>query len=328
MTTDEAPFPDLGRLREWRQQIQEDATSATTTTTPATAEPEDEEEPEPEETISLWSRLRESAHLQREETLVITDVTARRGLIPETLIVLGVSLGASAIRSILTLVDIMTRQTLAATTVYMNNSVAADRSWLDFLNQLTTIVLTLMPVVLALYLLASIRRPASGPLHVMGLTMGNAKRDIALGTLMAAGVGVPGLALYAIARAIGINATIAAGNLAAHWWTIPMYILLAAMNGVLEEVIMIGYLFTRWTQRGWKPWLVILVSALIRGSYHLYQGFGGFIGNVIMGVIFGWIYMRTKRVLPLIIAHTLLDVISFVGYSLLASHWAWLGGQG
>ena len=39
---------------------------------------------------------------------------------------------------------------------------------------------------------------------------------------------------------------------------------------------------------------VIVTSALIRGSYHLYQGFGGFVGNVVMGVIFGWFYTRTN----------------------------------
>jgi len=307
-------LPDLGRLREWRQQIQEGAG-------------EEPSQPQQSWLRRQWWRLREAANLQRETALVITDPGERRGLVPETVIVLGVSLGVSAIRSILMLIDIMTRQRLASTTVYINNSVTPDRPWLDVMNQLANIAITLAPVVLALYLLATIRRPAAGPLHVMGLSLGNLKRDLALGSIMAAGVGLPGLALYAVARAIGINATIAAGNLAAHWWTIPMYILLAAMNGILEEVIMIGYLFTRWTQRGMHPWLVIAISAVIRGSYHLYQGFGAFIGNVIMGAIFGWIYMRTKRVAPLVIAHTLLDVISFVGYSLLASHWAWLGGH-
>ena len=29
--------------------------------------------------------------------------------------------------------------------------------------------------------------------------------------------------------------------------------------------------------------VILIVSALIRGSYHLYQGFGGFVGNLIMG---------------------------------------------
>jgi membrane protease YdiL (CAAX protease family) len=69
---------------------------------------------------------------------------------------------------------------------------------------------------------------------------------------------------------------------------------------------------------------VIITSALIRGSYHLYQGFGGFLGNVVMGLFFGWIYTRTKRVGPLVVAHTLLDVVAFVGYALLKDHLAWL----
>ena len=57
---------------------------------------------------------------------------------------------------------------------------------------------------------------------------------------------------------------------------------------------------------------------------HLYQGFGGFVGNALMGVIFGWIYTRTKRVMPLVVAHTLLDVVAFVGYALLKDHLSWL----
>ena len=64
--------------------------------------------------------------------------------------------------------------------------------------------------------------------------------------------------------------------------------------------------------------MIILVSAVIRGSYHLYQGFGGFVGNLIMGVIFGLIYLRWKRVGPLMVAHTLLDIAAFVGYALVA----------
>jgi membrane protease YdiL (CAAX protease family) len=87
---------------------------------------------------------------------------------------------------------------------------------------------------------------------------------------------------------------------------------------------MVGYLFTRWRQAGWSLPTVIVVSALIRGSYHLYQGFGGFVGNTIMGLIFGWAYTRTKRVAPLVVAHTILDTVAFVGYSLLKGHLSWL----
>jgi membrane protease YdiL (CAAX protease family) len=40
-----------------------------------------------------------------------------------------------------------------------------------------------------------------------------------------------------------------------------------------------------------------------------------------MGVVLGLFFLRTRRVLPLIIAHTLLDVVAFVGYALLPREW-------
>ncbi|MNH46267.1 CAAX amino terminal protease self- immunity [compost metagenome] len=55
---------------------------------------------------------------------------------------------------------------------------------------------------------------------------------------------------------------------------------------------------------------------MIRGSYHLYQGVGPMIGNMLMGVVFGWVYQKYGRVMPLVIAHFLLDAIGFVGYAL------------
>ena len=70
---------------------------------------------------------------------------------------------------------------------------------------------------------------------------------------------------------------------------------------------------------------VIAVSAVLRGSYHLYQGFGAFVGNAVMGVLFSLFFLRTRRLLPLIVAHTILDVAAFVGYTLLPKDWlSWL----
>ena len=53
-------------------------------------------------------------------------------------------------------------------------------------------------------------------------------------------------------------------------------------------------------------------------------GSGGFIGNAVMGVLFGLVYLRTKRVMPLVICHALLDIFAFVGYTLLKPYIAWL----
>jgi membrane protease YdiL (CAAX protease family) len=87
---------------------------------------------------------------------------------------------------------------------------------------------------------------------------------------------------------------------------------------------MIGYLLTRLEQLRVRPWLAILISATVRGSYHLYQGFGAFVGNMVMGLIFGVLFYRWRRVLPFIIAHSLIDAGAFIGYALLHGKVSWL----
>ena len=247
---------------------------------------------------------------------------SRRTLVTETVLVLGVSLGSSGIYALLSLVNKLTRNVpLNQQTTAMNSSVTPDRPWLDLSYQLVGIVLALVPVALALHLLTRDRADAR---HAIGADLRQPGRDLLRGALLAAAVGLPGLGLYAAARGLGLNTTIAAANLSDQWWTIPVLVLAAVQNALLEEVVMVGYLYTRWLRAGWSLPVVIITSALIRGSYHLYQGFGGFVGNVAMGLLFGWVYTRTRRVGPLVVAHTLLDVVAFVGYALLRNHLAWL----
>ena len=121
----------------------------------------------------------------------------------------------------------------------------------------------------------------------IGLDRSQPGRDLLRGVGLAALIGLPGLAFYFFAKAIGINTQVSAANLEAVWWSGPVLVLAAIENAVLEEVIMVGYLFTRWRQIGWSWPLVIGLSAVIRGSYHLYQGFGGFAGNIVMGLVLG-----------------------------------------
>ena len=248
--------------------------------------------------------------------------TTRRQLVTETVLVLGVSLGASAVWSLLSLVNKLTQnRALNEQTTAMNSSVTPDRPWLDLAYQLVGIAIALVPVALTLHLLSRDRADA---VHAIGVDLRQPGRDLWRGVALAAVIGLPGLGLYAAAKALGLNTTVAAANLAEHWWTVPVLVLAAAQNAVLEEVVMVGYLFTRWSRAGWSLPAVMVTSALIRGSYHLYQGFGGFLGNAVMGLVFGWVYARTRRVGPLVVAHTILDVVAFVGYALLKDHLGWL----
>jgi membrane protease YdiL (CAAX protease family) len=98
-------------------------------------------------------------------------------------------------------------------------------------------------------------------------------------------------------------------------------VLAALQNGLVEEVVAVGYLADRLTALGWRPAGWIAASALLRGSYHLYQGFGPFFGNVVMGIVFAWFYQRRRRVMPLVLAHTLIDAVAFIGPSLIDPGW-------
>ncbi|WP_109471059.1 CPBP family intramembrane glutamic endopeptidase [Ornithinimicrobium cavernae] len=250
----------------------------------------------------------------------------RRRLVTETWLVLGVSLGASAVWALLSLVRKLTEPVpLDRQTTAMNTSRAPDRPWLDLAYQLAEILLPLVPVLLALFLLAHHLPPlGASPHRGIGFDLARPVHDTLAGLGLAALIGLPGLGLYLGARELGLNTTISAAGLPEIWWGIPVLVLAAVGNALLEEVVMVGYLFTRWAQAGWTTAAVIVTSALVRGSYHLYQGFGGFVGNVVMGLILGLVYARTRRVMPLVIAHTVLDIVAFVGYALVAPHVTWL----
>jgi len=124
--------------------------------------------------------------------------------------------------------------------------------------------------------------------------------------------------------AAGINLTVAPSTLNDVWWRLPVLVLAAIENGFLEEVLVVGYLVTRLEQLRLPGWAVIGVSAVLRGAYHLYQGFGAGLGNVAMGLVFGAAWCRTGRLWPLVLAHGIIDTVAFVGYALLSHHLGWL----
>jgi len=256
------------------------------------------------------------------QSLRSSSDSTRGFIILEVLIVLGISFGRSGVYSILSLIEKLTRpQPLAQQTTSMNTSVTPDRPWLDLAYQIYYFILPLAEVLLVLYLL---RLAYGHARRLIGFSLDRPWADLGKGLGMCAAVGIPGIGFYFLARAMGINTTVAPANLTDQWWTIPVLLASAAVAGISEETIMLGYLFTRLRTLNWNPVWIVLFSAAIRGSYHLYQGFGGFLGNLGMGLVFGLLYLRWKRVMPFVIAHTLIDCFAFVGYSLLAQYISWL----
>ena len=245
----------------------------------------------------------------------------RRLVKVEIALVLLLSLGQSAVYAIVSLTAKLTAGKPLSQQAAVLNASQSPRPYLDLTYQLLGIFFALIPVALALYLLI---RDHYDPWRGLGLTAERPGFDLGWGALLAAGIGLPGLLLVYVAKVLGLNAQIVPAALQPVWWAIPVLILSALQNAILEEVIVVGYLITRLRQLSLSPVALIAFSAVLRGSYHLYQGFGAFVGNAVMGVVFALFFLRTKRVMPLIVAHSLLDIVAFVGYTALKDHLTFL----
>jgi len=246
-----------------------------------------------------------------------SDRAVRRRLTVEIWIVLGLSLGRSAVYAVVNIIDRMTAGPPLADQSTTLNPTLSPRPWLDLTYQVLSIAFALVPVALALYLLSANGRSA---VRRIGLDLSRPWRDLGIGVGLAALIGLPGLGLYAAARAMGFAVQVQASALDTYWWTVPMLILLALKNALLEEVIVVGYLMERLRDLRWRPSMIVAASALLRGMYHLYQGWGALVGNAVMGLVFAEYYRRKRRVMPLVVAHTIMDMVVFVGYSLLPAH--------
>ncbi|MFG3107677.1 CPBP family intramembrane glutamic endopeptidase [Streptomyces tendae] len=246
---------------------------------------------------------------------------SRRILRDETLLVLALSLGASGVSALISFIGSVTRpgglKDQAAT---LNASAAPGRPWLDLAWQLFGITTALVPVALVAHFLL---REGRG-LRTLGFDRTRPWPDLGRGAAVAAVIGSTGIAFYLAARGLGFNLTVVPEALPDVWWKYPVLILSAVQNSVLEEVIVVGYLLRRLDQLGWGAGASLAASSVLRGSYHLYQGIGGFVGNMVMGVVFVYLYRRWGRVGPLVVAHSLLDIGAFVGYGLLAGKVDWL----
>jgi len=236
----------------------------------------------------------------------------------EIALVLALSVGRSALYSVLSLVQALTREeALGDQSTSLNPGADAQQFW-DVLYQFLSQFFALVPVALAIYFLWE---PGRSAFRRIGLDFRMFGRDVGAGILLVAVIGIPGLALYAGGRALGITVQVDASPLDPSWWTIPLLLLAALRAGLTEEVVFLGYLFDRLRRLGWSTWTIILSTAALRGAYHAYQGFGAIVGNIAMGVVFGWVYHRWGRVMPLVLAHVVIDVVAFVGYPLAAAWW-------
>lgn len=233
----------------------------------------------------------------------------------EIAVVLAISFGASGLRSLLRLIDDLLSPIALNEQAVSLTAPQAISVWLDLSLQLVSAGVLFSWGALALYLL-------SGDDIQVGRWRWN---DLGWGAGLAALIGLPGLIFYTSAVQLGLSKQVIPTTLDSPWWEIPVLLLWSGANAFAEEIVVVFWLFTRLKGLGWSvPWIIV-TSAILRGSYHLYQGVSAGFGNILMGVIFAYFYHRTGKVWPLVIAHFLIDAVAFVGYAALGGNLSWLG---
>jgi membrane protease YdiL (CAAX protease family) len=172
-------------------------------------------------------------------------------------------------------------------------------------------ILAYLPVAavvpLGLYLLARTGQDR----HVLGLEPRTIARDVipALGLGLAA-VGVE-IVLFAIVHGLLINdPSLFVSPSISH---IPKYyvvwgLLISAVTAVTEEVMVSGYLITRLGQLGWTPRASLILSLILRTSYHVYYGVG-FIFTIPFGFFVTRSFQKHHKLMRPIVAHFLYDAI-------------------
>jgi membrane protease YdiL (CAAX protease family) len=226
-------------------------------------------------------------------------VISSRTLAEEVGVVLALSLAASAVYAVIDLFE-----------APVSGVIVASFPQVNLARQLAGMVLDLAPVWLVLHL---VRRGDEG---VTAIGLGRGRRDAALGVALFALTGLAGLGVYLGSVELGVNRFVVPVPPLGHWWTVPVLLLGSARAALLEEVVVVGYLVTRLRQLRWTGTSAVGASALLRGAYHLYQGWGAFGGNLALGLLFGAVFLRTRRTWPLVVAHFLLDVAAGVGFIL------------
>jgi membrane protease YdiL (CAAX protease family) len=249
----------------------------------------------------------------RVETELEPLTRDRRLVVEEVLVVLALSLLPSAFDALISLLSAPVAGISVATFPQITFSN------LQLVQQVVDTLFSLAPVALVIHLA---RRTREG-IEPFGLRTDSLGQDLGLGIAGGLGVAGVGLAIYLSALALKINRFVVPVPPLHHWWTVPLVVVGALQAGLFEEIIVVGYLIRRLEQLGWKGVLPVLASALLRGAYHLYQGWGGFTGTFLMGLAFGYAFTRWRRTWPLVVAHVTVDVLAGVGYILYRGHCFW-----
>ena len=90
------------------------------------------------------------------------------------------------------------------------------------------------------------------------------------------------------------------------------FLALAITAGLCEEFLYRGFAMAVLARMGSPVWMAVLISSILFGLAHLYQGRGGFVGTMLMGGVLGSGRIAFGSLVPVIFWHGAVDVVAGV----------------
>jgi membrane protease YdiL (CAAX protease family) len=90
------------------------------------------------------------------------------------------------------------------------------------------------------------------------------------------------------------------------------YFGLAVTAGICEEFLYRGFAMSALTRAGLAPWAVVLLSSVLFGLAHLYQGRGGLLSTLVIGAVFGTARIAYDGIIPVMFWHFAIDAVAGV----------------
>ena len=91
---------------------------------------------------------------------------------------------------------------------------------------------------------------------------------------------------------------------------LAFYIVLALTAAICEEFMFRGFVIAALLRAGLSSLTVVLLSSLMFGVAHLYQGKGGSAGTVILGTLFAVTRITYHSLFPVMVWHATLDIVA------------------
>lgn len=133
----------------------------------------------------------------------------------------------------------------------------------------------------------------------------------------AAAAGIPLFVIYLLVYAVTVTLVTMIFPAARTAWVfsvIPrapffLIVMFVVLNSVFEELLVTAYVIESFARDG--AGLAITVSTLFRFAYHLYQGPLASLSIIPLGLLFATMYWQRRNVWPLMVAHTISNIVVF-----------------